>query len=76
MGIVRVSHGQFMRCPSCRLLFLVSDKVGGSKVWHPGCGAELEIVYDVSGWSTAILSMVVLERERSRLEVVPGLGVV
>jgi hypothetical protein len=76
VGIRRVLHGQFMRCPKCEYLFLVSDLVGGATVWHPGCDRQLELVLSTDEFETAVLAMVELSRERNRLEVRPGLGVV
>lgn len=76
MGIRHVKHGQFMQCGSCGLLFLVSDLVGGATVWHGSCDKPLELVLSVEDHEAAILAMVELSRERNRLEVRPGLGVV
>ena len=76
MGIRRVLHGQFMWCPKCGFLYLVSDLVGGAAVWDPGCDRQLDVVVSVDEFHTAVLAMVELSKERDRLEVRPGLGVV
>ena len=75
MAIRYVLHGQFMQCPVCGYLYLVSDRVGGATVWDPACNRELELVLSLGDHETAILAMVELSWERNRLEVRPGLGV-
>lgn len=76
MGIKRVKHGQFMKCSGCGLVFLVSDLVGSAQVYHDGHERPLELLLSVDDEWTCVLSMVTFSRERNRLEVVPGLGVV
>lgn len=76
MGIRRVRHGQFMLCRKCGLVFLVSDLVGGAEVFHDGHEEPLQLLLSVDEHDEAVLSMVEFVRERNRLEVRPGLGVV
>lgn len=74
MGIRRVYHGQFMLCPKCGTLYLVSDLVGGATVWHRSCEKSLELQLDVCDYESCVLCMVVLDRDNNRLEIRPGLG--
>lgn len=76
MGVRNVKHGQFMLCRHCDILFLVSDLVGSADVWHNGCDRPLDLMLTIEDYDTAVLAMVELSRERNRLEVRPGLGVV
>lgn len=76
MAIMVVHHGQFMKCQKCGTLYLVSDMVGSATVWHLECEDSLDLVLSVAGYDECTLALVEYVRERGRLEVRPGLGMV
>ncbi len=71
-----VHHGQFMKCPKCGTVYLVSDLVGGATVWHLEDDGELLFLASVADEDECTLAQVFFHRERNRLEVHPGSGVV